>query len=541
MLLLSLLSCMVGAILAHGAQLPPSQSLTTIVGPPEVVGGPASSLFDQPHLSLRSAAGVLGYTSNSASFLYSLGASIDAQLPTPQPVGLQADPSPQSFSHCGKWLNAAHTDAANASLVHAFFHQEWRCDYAQNLYTNKSIGYALSTDGGLTFAPLPEQIIAGRNFSAAARASQCGEGDHGVLQLGEYLYLFFLEWDGPTTLHGGTSVGVARALAASGGRPGAWYKWLGGAWASPGVGGDADAVGALPGTAAYALADAPALMAVGVMFSGPLNIAYSALDPTQWAPAAAGPLFTAGFADWRRSANSSELFGYPALVGAQGAAPLPSAHYVYATYLSAGRGFDRRFLVRRPVTLYSAGQQAPLPPALAALSLWRCAATQREWATSGPVTPDSAPPAAAYALAQPALALLPTWAASPALLELVECNCSSSGSGGGGGGMALALRSECSAGAAGALCAGARVLRVSGWAAPSAAGAAALGWGGGARELAPPARSVAAPVLELWRCVGTSGGGNFSAAVGEGGSGCSARGWAPHARLGYALGAPVAA
>jgi hypothetical protein len=53
---------------------------------------------------------------------------------------------------------------------------------------------------------------------------------------------------------------------------------------------------------------------------------------------------------------------------------------------------------------------------------------------------------------------------------------------------------------------------------------------------------VAAPVLELWRCAGAGGGAaNFSAAVGASGSGCSARGWAPHARLGFALGAPVAA
>jgi hypothetical protein len=164
------------------------------------MGGPASDLFDQPQLGIRSAAGVLGYTSNAATALFSLGASIDAQLPTPRPVGLQADASPDSFSHCGKWLNAAHVDAANASLVHGFFHQEWRCDYAHNLYTNKSIGYALSTDGGLTFAPAQQQIIAGRNFSAAARASQCGEGDHGVVRDGDFLFRAAFDWQKHTAL-----------------------------------------------------------------------------------------------------------------------------------------------------------------------------------------------------------------------------------------------------------------------------------------------------------------------------------------------------
>jgi hypothetical protein len=116
--------------------LAPAQSFTTVVGPPEVVGGPASDLFDQPQLGIHSAAGVLGYTSNAASVLYSRGATIDAQLPAPLPTGLLPDPSPASYSHCGKWLNAAFVDAGNASLVHGFFHQEWDCDYAQNLYTN---------------------------------------------------------------------------------------------------------------------------------------------------------------------------------------------------------------------------------------------------------------------------------------------------------------------------------------------------------------------------------------------------------------------
>jgi hypothetical protein len=537
--------------------LTPSQSFSTVVGPPEVMGGPASDLFDQPHLAIHSTAGVLGYTSNSASVLYSLGASIEAQLPTPLPVGLHADPSPLSYSHCGKWLNAAFVDAHNASLVHGFFHQEWDCDYAHNLYTNKSIGYALSTDGGLTFVPQAAQLIAGRNFSAASRASQCGEGDHGVLQLGSYLYLYFLEWDAPLSQHGGTSVGVARSLVSDAGRPGTWYKWQGGAWASPGVGGDADSVAALPGTAVYRLADAPtSLMAVGVMFSGPLDVAYSAAstgssaDPTQWAPAAAGPLFTAAYASWSRNANSSELFGYPALVGEQGAAPLPSAHFVYATYLAPGTDFSTRFLVRRPVRLYyssggpSASASATPPPALAALSIWACRASQLEWPTSGPVVPASAP--CAYALAQPALALLATWAAPQAgspLLELVECQCSSSSS----SAPVLALRSECKAGTPLCPAAAAKVLRTSGWAAPTAASAGALGWGvgGGVQELSPPSPSVAAPVLELWRCLGGGGGGgggssNFSAAVGAGGSGCASRGWAPHALLGWALGSPVA-
>lgn len=88
-------------------------------------------------------------------------------------------------------------------LVHGYYHQEWHCNYADQLYTNKSVAYAVSHDGGHTFLPSPapgpsnpgaNQIIAGANFSAT---HQTGEGDHTVVRVGDWLYLYFIEWDGP--------------------------------------------------------------------------------------------------------------------------------------------------------------------------------------------------------------------------------------------------------------------------------------------------------------------------------------------------------
>ena len=221
----------------------PARFLTTVVGPPEVVAGPTCCLFDSPFLSLRTSSGeVLGYSANAVSDLFSAGASIDALLPSPLPTGLHADAAATSYSHCGKWLNAAFAEP-NTSTVHAYFHQEWQCDYAHDLYTNKSIGYAVSQDGGRTFTPSTAQIIAGKNFSASTeRKSECGEGDHGVVALGEYLYLFFIEWDAPTDQHGGMSVGVARSRLVDAGIPGSWKKLLNGDFTSDGVGGDASSI-----------------------------------------------------------------------------------------------------------------------------------------------------------------------------------------------------------------------------------------------------------------------------------------------------------
>lgn len=525
----------------------PASYVTTIVGPPEVLAGPECCLFDSPFLSLMNADGVvLGYSANSASKLLVRGADINAVLPAPLDTGLDADANAESYSHCGKWLNAAWL--APDGVVHGFFHEEWHCDYAHNLYTNKSVGVALSHDGGRTFVADPRQIIAGANFSATARASECGEGDHGVVEFGGFLYLFFIEWDAPESIHGGTSVGVARSSVSDAGAPGSWHKYHAGAWVSPGVGGDADVISNVPGTAVYTLAALPQfLVSTGVIFSASCEVAYTSVagDPTHWEPAAAGPLFTAKWSSWARNNASSELFGYPglaALHGTGGGVPSGGA-FVYVTYLNPGQTFSERYLVRRPLQFYNgSGATAPgaaPPPALAALSAWRAdGAALREWVTSGPVTPASFAAAGGvivYANASRAgtpLALLATAAPpapAPVLRELVDCALPAPC-----GAVALALLQECGKGAL----LGGAVLRTSGWVAATADDARALGWStGGVRPLGSGA-VVATDAVALWRCAGAGGASNFSAALGDTPErACVARGWPAEgaAFLGFAF------
>lgn len=291
--------------------------LSSVVDAPEVVGGPACCVFDSPFLAIRlNSTTTAGYTANSQSYLWSSGPDVNSTLASPEFTGLGPDPLNTSYSHCGKWLNAAWVDTAGT--VHGYFHQEWHCDYADGLYTNKSVAYALSTDGGRTFVPSPapspenpaaNQLIAGANFSAA---HQTGEGDHQVLQVDdEWLHLYFAEWDGPG---GACTIGVARSALTDAGAPGTWWKWHGGAWESPGVGGASDALSGMPGTAVYRVPAAGGLVAVGVLTSAAMGLSWSA-DGLQWERAAAGPLFNAAWSDWNRNANSSELFGYAALTG----------------------------------------------------------------------------------------------------------------------------------------------------------------------------------------------------------------------------------
>lgn len=508
-------------------------TVTTVVGPPEVMGGPTCCKFDSPFLGLSfEDARTVAYTSNSETYLWSNGSSVSAQLPVPQPVNLTSDPDASSYSHCGKWANAAWIEDSTG-LLHMYFHQEHNCNYSAGGYTNKSVGYAVSSDGGYTFQPSPapsptnpgaNQLIAGSNFSTN---HQCGEGDHGVVQWGDYLLMFFLEWDGPSSIHGGTSLSVARSAIADAGRPGTWWKWYNGGWSSPGVGGPCDDIGPnITGTAVYNISAVGALMSIGVIYSGPVNVAWSG-DGLSWAPAAAGPLFYADYGSWNRNVNSTELFAYPSLTGPQGVnrgVPMTGS-YTYFTYLAPGTDFTQRWMVRRSLNMYisAAAPGTPPPPALATLSVWSSNSSSgtppRAWVTTGPVVPPSG-----YNLTTPVLARLvtaETTAPLPTLAVLRECLLSSEPYI-----VALTTYGECG-GAGGAFAAG-RYLRTAGWAGKSAADATALGWA---------ATQPGASVGPLWRCVRERADGtpDYSATFNDQSCVTAGAGYRPDVLLGYAI------
>ncbi|CUG48167.1 membrane-associated protein, putative [Bodo saltans] len=423
---------------AHHASL---TNFATMVGVPEAVGGPVGNMFDNPTCGTAHG-GTRQYTANSVTYLYDHGPidNVSNILPIPQTLGLGPDANPQSYSHCGKWLNAVWGDATNDSIVYAFYHQEWNCDYARDSFTNKSVGYAMSVDGGKSFSPYPDannQMIAGANFTTT---HQTGEGDHGVVRVGNWLYLFFTEWGG---WRGATTVGVARSSVTPEengrpvGSPGTWWKWHNGSFSSPGIGGPSDLFH-LPGTTVALIEQLNVVVSVGLCWGGSVCVSAYNLSSTSgvqnfpsdtdWYVAPGGPLFTSGPGSWDRNTNATELYAYLSMIGPHGNdRPLPSnASFVYFTYLLPGQGFGARYLVRRPVRYLVSSSLSP-PPSLAALSVWRSEDAAVEWWTSGPVIqsveyPWSATP---FTLAAPSVALVLT--ARPASsnasdwVELVDC------------------------------------------------------------------------------------------------------------------------
>lgn len=244
--------------------------------------------------------------------------------------------------------------------LRGFYHEEWRCDYARNGFTNKSIAVAESDDGVTWRKPgYPHNQIILPPPGNTTAAHQTGEGDHGVARTADYLYLFFREWDPPTA--SGT-IGVARSSVADGGRAGTWWKYdaaPSGAWSSPGIGGASSQVPHIPGTAVHFRPASQSFVAVGAAggwrWDHGFGLGFSTAPETGWWHMDT-PLVPTSAMSWDRTPPVSELWAYVSLLpddafGAPTAAPAPSVddYHLFYTYLEPNASFADRLLVRRPV------------------------------------------------------------------------------------------------------------------------------------------------------------------------------------------------
>ena len=134
---------------------------TTRVNQAEVLGGPTGLNFDSPFHVFRlprpgGAPRLVGYNNNGNSFRVLDGDSLNDLVAGPasigglgQPIGLNRSLDPDARDHCGCWLQGV--AALPDGRVAGFYHEEYHCNYSHNGFTNKSIAYALSEDGGLTY------------------------------------------------------------------------------------------------------------------------------------------------------------------------------------------------------------------------------------------------------------------------------------------------------------------------------------------------------------------------------------------------------
>eukprot|EP00750_Incisomonas_marina_P003878 INCI13421.7.p1 GENE.INCI13421.7~~INCI13421.7.p1 ORF type:complete len:566 (+),score=54.76 INCI13421.7:240-1937(+) len=377
----------------------------TIVGPAVRVGGPTCCLYDSPFVTIRVGDVLRGYSANQQSYLIAevhgpdstLNGSPNSSvfLSEPLETGLGRSSNDTDLDFCGSWLNGVLYEP-ETHITRGFYHEEWKCNYANHSFTNKSIAYAESRDDGLTFAKVGHphnQIILPAPDNTTA-THQTGEGDHGVARINDTYWLYFTEWDVPP---GPLGMGVAVSTVSCGGKPLCWNKLLNRSFDSPGVGGNSDNLVNLTGTAV--IAAEYRTVASSVRSNTPGTTLFAAVgsrrepfalkprlsfsrNGIEWAGVPV-PLLHTDSSNWTRDASSDDLIGYETIVAPDGGQLLqlygsaPSSQegtfLLFYTYLDPGATFQDRYLVMRNVTLRMDSSVEPAAfKARVALSLYRC-------------------------------------------------------------------------------------------------------------------------------------------------------------------------
>jgi hypothetical protein len=262
-----------------------------------------------------------------------------------------------NFDGCsggGAWLNSTWTDPSNPSFVRGWYHAESGCDPAGN---RKSIGYAESYDGGLTFTkpdyPNNQVITAPARFTDPAQ----GEGDQHVIRVGNYFYMYFVAcWD-TFRIH------LARSLVTDGGRPGTWWKYYNGSFSQPGLGGESTAIasGSVLGRAWVSYNTAlNAYMGFSWSSQG-FGISMSPDGISNWRQVS-GTLLWTDHTFWGRGPGSGELIEYMSLVGLDGNVDQQGSDlWLYYMSIPAGQpaSGDTRYLVRQALNVSMPGGFTP--------------------------------------------------------------------------------------------------------------------------------------------------------------------------------------
>lgn len=340
------------------------------VGAPEQIGGPTCCNYDSPATAIvvnspnsNTLYQQRQYSADQTSYLiYNDGQF----LSDPAEIGLTRGSDKSDLDYCGAWLNSAINNLKNDSLniVYGFYHEEWNCNYSDNSYTNKSIAYSISYNGGLNFTKpnYPDnQIILPSNTTSQ---HQTGEGDHEIAVINDtVLYLYFTEWDGNKG-NGNWAVTYGLAKSEEKGYPGTWYKYLNGQFNSPGLGGDSTAIAGLTGTSVRYRAQYQDFIAMGngntnanIMGHGP-RLSFSEDGINNWMAMNSSLIWVDGD-DWNRNPPVGELVAYSSLISRDIIINedkiynfvYNNSYWLYYTYLQPNETFKARYNVRRKVDI----------------------------------------------------------------------------------------------------------------------------------------------------------------------------------------------
>jgi hypothetical protein len=247
---------------------------------------------------------------------------------------------PGSPSSCGEWIQ--HVELQGKTLL-GWVHNETACNYAKG-QTHASMTFATSSDYGHTWK-IAGPIITGTDPPAVGKGT--GDSCPTVIKGKDEFYYAYCLRNGGQSWNGGYTF-LARAPVAQPG-PGNWKKFYNGEWSQPGVGGLSSAVDQLA-IGHWVTAD----KTVSINWvKGGLGVSLSR-DRVHFTDALSVPLMLTEPGDWGRH-NGLELTAYHDLIDAKTGENLLGDHWLMAyMYIKPKEGFDKRYLVFRPIDVWPA-------------------------------------------------------------------------------------------------------------------------------------------------------------------------------------------
>lgn len=339
------------------------ESLRIRVGVPRVERGPSGRAADSTFTEIELPHGRFrGFTGVGESI------AVDGDEPwdmsAPGVTVLKAGPVGTSDS-CGQWLQ--HVEKVGNQFL-GWVHNETACNYAIG-QTHMSMVLATSNDNGLTWktlgpiiSPMPEDkpatgVMTGDTCLSAIRGNDGFYYCYGLRPRKRQMF-------------------VARAPI-SDPSPGNWKKYFNGDWSQPGVGGDATLLGDNPRPAYWVSAGAEA--GVDWVKEGiTLSFSTDRLHFTKLSQ----PFLALDTGNWNRGKGPpNELLAYETLIDAKTGENQLGDHWLMAyMYLQPDEGFDKRYLVFRPIDI-SWGRKPGEPQSAVALARWYNAKLHDRWST----------------------------------------------------------------------------------------------------------------------------------------------------------------
>ncbi len=313
------------------------------VGKPFILLGPVSDLADNPLTVIPADGGIIAYTANSKTSRMQ-GASPESLKLTKRDILV---PGPKGrFDDCGVWLQSA--IPINQSKVLGWYHAERDCNYEANFETYKTVGAAVSNDGGLTFAKVGTTPVIKSPVKPVSGA-QTGSGDQAVVRWRDHYYMYVLD----IPAQGNWGNGVARAVVLPNGDAGPWLKWHNGSFSSPAIDGPLTQISGF--TISSASVYEPEDMISAVIADPAVNgVKFSLSSDGVHFASLSDPLWAFDKASWgSRKFEDGDIVTYTSHAPRGGEGQWSNEFYLFNTFIHAGEDFRKRYLVGRRVGVAS--------------------------------------------------------------------------------------------------------------------------------------------------------------------------------------------